>query len=215
MMRTLWTDHRLVLTALVLLSWTAACGTISKATPLRTQAIAFAHYKVSLLAIGLLTHKFSLGPDDSGTLSSECYTHRSETMEQVVCWTRTTGEFDPNLEGAFRGILDETAKEENLPDAIDYSVSPRMVSGLHGIEATAHYQGIGPPTTIRSLIWSEATDVWHVTLFFVTGNPEGPPTAEAIFDSVKLEGGTTTTEANNSRAGASDRLSSQHRPTQK
>jgi hypothetical protein len=173
-MRTLWTDHRLVLTALVLLSWIAACGTTSKATPLRTQAIAFAHYKVSLLAIGLLTHKFSLGPDDSGTLSSECYTHRSETMEQVVCWTRTTGEFDPNLEEGFRGILDETAKEENLPDAIDYSVSPRMVSGLHGIEATAHYQGIGPPTTIRSLIWSEATDVWHVTLFFVTGNPEGP-----------------------------------------
>jgi hypothetical protein len=160
----------------------ASSGDVAPLTP---QAITFEEITVNLLAIGQLSHKFSTGPPED-PVRSECYTHRSDTMEQVLCWTETEPGFEPNLSGAFTNLLYSTFQENFLAPR-DYIASPRGVSGFQGIEFESYGRG-AVPTTVRSLMWATSGNMWHLTFFFVTGNPNAEATVEAIFDSAELEG---------------------------
>ncbi len=156
------------------------------AVDLTPQAIRFGDLTVNLLSIGQLTHKFSLAPSEDG-LASECYTHRSETMEQVLCWTKTAPDFEPNFAGAFLAISNNYGKT-NLLGPSAYLASPRSISGFQAIEFEAYLQDLDQVTTIRSLLWATSGNVWHVTFIFVTGNPAGEATVERVYSSVSLEG---------------------------
>lgn len=182
-----WSRLRSVLVAMLLLPAPSKCSIpSSNAEPLMPQSVQFADYTVSLLSIGQLTHKFSLGPPEHHTVS-ECYTHRSDTMEQVLCWTKTEPDFEPNLAGAFTGILNSYSGE-NLLGPTAYIASPRRVSGFQAIEFEAYIREMGLAITIRSLFLATSGNVWHVTFTFVTGDPTVEATVETVFSSVKLDG---------------------------
>jgi len=153
------------------------------------QAVKCGDHTVNLLSIGQLTHKFTLGPPEDRVVS-ECYTHLSETMEQVLCWTKTEPDYEPDLADHFAGMLD-TYSQRNLLGPNAYIASPRSVSGFQAIEFEAYLQGAHRVITIRSLVWATSGNMWHVTFTFVTGNPEGEATVERVYSSVRLEGEAT------------------------
>jgi hypothetical protein len=114
-------------------------------------------------------------------------------MEQVLCWSKTEPDFEPNLAGAFTGIINSDAGV-NLLGPSAYIDSPRKVSGFQGIEFEAYLREAGLPKSIRTLLWATSGNVWHVTFFFITGYPKGEATVEAVFNSVELEGEARSTE---------------------
>lgn len=184
-----WRPHKIAPLGLAVLLFASNCSVSPAAVPLTPQTIEFDENKISLLTIGTLTSQPSSDEPsyESNIVISDCYTHRSETIEQVLCWTKTKPDFKPNIAAGFLALLYREG-EENLLAPSDYFASPRSVSGFQGIEFESYLRGVHHPTTVRSLIWATSGNVWHLTFFFVTGFPEGEATVEAVFSSVKLEG---------------------------
>lgn len=181
-----WLKLQLVLVAMLLVPAPSYCSIPSSKAALIPQRIGFTDSTISLHSIGQLTHKFSLRPPEYPT-ASECYTHRTEAMEQVLCWSEIEPGFEPNLAGAFVGVL-HSYGGENLLGPSAFIAYPRNVSEFTAIEFEAYLREPSRVTTIRSLFFATSGNVWHVTLIFATGNPTAEATVEAVFSSVKLEG---------------------------
>ena len=145
-----WSKLRFVLIAMLLVP-APSCRSVpsSDAAPLMPQTVKFEDSTINLHSIGRLTHQFSIGPPEYPTIS-ECYTHRTQTMEQVLCWSQIEPGFEPNLAGAFTGIIDAYVGE-NLFGPSAYIASPRNVSGFQAIEFEAYLKEPLQVTTIRSL----------------------------------------------------------------